>query len=519
MIRFSPVKRLRHLTLRLGFAVLAVIGSHEAAVALPVDANVNGVWGPLKDWPLIAIHSILLRDGRVLTYGTDRFGQATGRFIYDVWDPVSDEHEELENFFTATDIFCSAHVLLPGSNSVLIAGGSLYQDNKVVNKGNSDANVFFGDSGEYGELLPDGSGMKRKRWYATTTTLANGKTYVQGGRGTGSVATAGGIYPEVRNVLGQYTLLSNINTSTLSYFYPRNYVAPNGGVFGYDVYGYTYFLSSDLGSIAFTGRLPNRGGNRSRSATSVMYAPGMILNFGGPSASSNVIDIRNVTPTVPPTVTPSGPLATARHWPNGTLLPNGRVLATGGSTVDTSSSGASAAGAELRAEIWSPATGKWAVKASGAVPRLYHSTALLLPDARVLVAGGGANGGAGPINNLNAQIYSPPYLFGAGGVYATRPVITSAPGAISPGQPFSVGVSAASIAKRVTVVKTGAVTHAFNMDQRFVGFPFTRAGNTLTVTAHPNPAVLTPGAYMLFVLGDQDVPSIAAIISVKIVVP
>lgn len=137
----------------------------------------------------------------------------------------------------------------------------------------------------------------------------------------------------------------------------------------------------------------------------------------------------------------------------------------------------------------------------------------------MLIAGGGANGGAGPINNLNAEIYYPPYLFGAGGEYASRPVITSAPGTISPGQRFSVGVSDDSIIARVTFLKTGAVTHSLNMDQRFVEFPFTRAGNTLTVTANPNPAVLTPGAYMLFVLNSQDVPSEAKVISVKIVVP
>ena len=63
--------------------------------------------------------------------------------------------------------------------------------------------------------------------------------------------------------------------------YPRNYVAPNGRVFGYDEKGYTYFLSPNLGSITFTGRLPLTAGNRLRSATSVMYATGKILNFGG----------------------------------------------------------------------------------------------------------------------------------------------------------------------------------------------------------------------------------------------
>lgn len=499
------------LALRLGFAMLVVIGSHEAAATPepPVSANasVNGFWGPLGDWPLVAIHSIFLRDGRVLTFGTDGEGAQTGRFIYDVWDAnddVSAKHNTLPNG-TQTDIFCSAHVLLPGSDSVLIAGGDLYQDGDTLNVGNSDANLFSGNV-----LMSDGK-MKRARWYGTTITLVNGETYIQGGRGSGDSTTAGNLRPEVRNLNGAYRLLSNIDTSSLSFYYPRNYVAPNGRVFGYDEKGYTYFLSPNLGSITFTGRLPTTGGNsgnRSRSATSVMYAPGKILNFGGPGNGSNIIDINGVKPKV----TPSGKLAKPRRWVTGTVLPNGEVLATGGSKGE-SADRAIVTGVENRAEIWNPATGKWKVGASGAVPRLYHSTALLLPDASVLVAGGGANK-EGLTNRLNAQLYYPPYLFDAGGV-ASRPEITSAPGAISPGQVFSVGVSADSIG-RVTVVKTGAVTHSFNMGQRFVGFTFTRAGNTLTVTANPNPAVLTPGAYMLFVLDSQGVPSEAKIISVQI---
>ncbi len=515
----SLSKHRPHLALRLGFAMLAVIASHEAAAAPPVppvNANVNGVWGPLGDWPLIAIHSILTRDGRVLTFGTDGEGAQTGRFIYDVWDPrlanddVSAAHNTLGNF-TATDLFCSAHVLLPGTNSVLIAGGDLYQDGETLNVGNSDANLF---SGNDNDLMPDGSGsMKRARWYGTTITLVNGETYIQGGRGSGDSSTAGNLRPEVRGLNGAYRLLSSINTSSLSFYYPRNYVAPNGRVFGYDEHGFTYFLSPNLSSITFTGRLPTTGGNsgnRSRSATSVMYAPGKILNFGGPANGSNIIDINGAQPKV----TPSGLLAKPRRWVNGTVLPNGEVLATGGSQGE-SADRAIVTGVENRAEIWNPATGKWTVKASGAVPRLYHSTALLLPDATVLVAGGGANK-EGLTNRLNAQLYYPPYLFGAGGVYASRPVITSAPQIISPGQKFSVGVSAGSVG-RVTVVKTGAVTHSFNMGQRFVEFSFTRAGNTLTVTANPNRAVLTPGAYMLFVLTSQGVPSEAKVISVKIV--
>ena len=64
-------------------------------------------------------------------------------------------------------------------------------------------------------------------------------------------------------------------------------------------------------------------------------------------------------------------------------------------------------GVAYQVEIWDPATGHWTAGASAAVPRLYHSNALLLTDATVLTGGGGA---PGPLANLNAEIYYPPYL-------------------------------------------------------------------------------------------------------------
>jgi hypothetical protein len=124
-----------------------------------------------------------------------------------------------------------------------------------------------------------------------------------------------------------------------------------------------------------------------------------------------------------------------RRLVTGTLLPNGRVLATGGSSqwntlVNVNNS----------AEIWNPANGTWTVGAGGARARLYHSTALLLPDASVLVAGGGA---PGPQTNNNVEVYYPPYLFTSAGTLAPRPAITGAPGVLNIGQTFAVDVASA----------------------------------------------------------------------------
>ena len=149
-----------------------------------------------------------------------------------------------------------------------------------------------------------------------------------------------------------------------------------------------------------------------------------------------------------------------------TILPDGNVLVTGGGPT-TDAVGVN--DAIKAAELWSPVTETWATMASMQKPRLYHSTALLLPDARVWVAGGGRfNGVNEPTDQLSSEIYSPPYLF-----KGTRPVITSAPVQIGYGGTMTVQTPDASRIASVSLIKLGSVTHAFNMDQRYVPLSFT----------------------------------------------
>jgi YVTN family beta-propeller protein len=184
------------------------------------------------------------------------------------------------------------------------------------------------------------------------------------------------------------------------------------------------------------------------------------------------------------------------------------VLATGGSPVWND-----ATNAELRSEIWDPATGQWTLGASGALPRLYHSVGLLLPDASVMVGAGGA---PGPYNNTNTEIYYPPYLFAAGGQRAARPAITDAPMQVEVGRNFSLSVSSASAIARVTFIKTGSVTHGWNMEQRFQDLTFKASGNQLTVQAPARAGDAPPGYYMVFVIDAAGVPSVARIVSMGI---
>jgi hypothetical protein len=204
--------------------------------------------------------------------------------------------------------------------------------------------------------------------------------------------------------------------------------------------------------------------------------------------------------------TPSMTFARAYH--NLTLLPDGTVLATGGGpTTEPLGVG----NAVLTAELWSPVTETWTTLASMQRPRLYHSNALLLPDARVLVLGGGRVQDADvPTDQKSSEIYSPPYLF-----KGARPVISSTPATAAYGGNISVQTPDAANIASVALIKLGSVTHTFNTDQRFLQLPFTVASGALNVQAPANANLAPPGYYMLFILDTNGIPSVAAILQLQ----
>ena len=189
-------------------------------------------------------------------------------------------------------------------------------------------------------------------------------------------------------------------------------------------------------------------------------------------------------------------MAFARRQQNATLLPDGKVLVTGG----TSGPGFNNPNTPVfAAEMWDPATETWTTMASAQIPRLYHSAAVLLPDGRVLTTGG--NG------FTQTEIYEPPYLF-----KGTRPTITSAPATVNYGQTFFVETTDAASVTQVTWISLSSTTHAFNMNQRINRLNFSQVAGGLNVVAPSNANLAPPGHYMLFILNGNGVPSVAKII-------
>ncbi|MDX1934419.1 MAG: galactose oxidase-like domain-containing protein, partial [Capsulimonadales bacterium] len=180
---------------------------------------------------------------------------------------------------------------------------------------------------------------------------------------------------------------------------------------------------------------------------------------------------------------------------NATLLPDGLIFVTGGVRGAGFNDMTTPV---LSSEVWDPVTEQFTTWASMAVGRWYHSTVVLLPDGRLLSAGGD--------NNLNAEIFSPPYLF-----QGPRPVITSAPGLVRYGATFDVETPDASKVTNANWIRLSSVTHARNFDQRINRLSFQATATGLRVTAPSDPNLCPPGYYMLFLLNEKGVPSVARI--------
>lgn len=115
----------------------------EAAVPAPeaaVPAQIGGVFGAPVPWSLVPIHTVLLPDGRVLSYGI----RTAGQLNYDVWDPsqgtTAAAHMVLPNT-TGTSIFCSGQSVIPTNGEVVLTGGTTVL-NGIGNTGVERTTIF-----------------------------------------------------------------------------------------------------------------------------------------------------------------------------------------------------------------------------------------------------------------------------------------------------------------------------------------------------------------------------------------
>ncbi len=565
-----------------------------------------GLTGQTKGTDLFCAGYTVLTDGRFFTAGGNT-GLEWGSIRLNLFDPVAKLWESGPGPNTPNmwrDRWYPTVTKLP-NGELLITGGTAqpqpsYRDSNS-NAANGNLETASGDPSRAGQNLcrtasgtcPKGleHGVPNPALPPNTTTAGiRGIREADGTLRPGNTGYNNAF--EVYNPSSGTLRMLNSNASTVSsfeHYYPWWHVVPDGRVLLAGASQDTAIL--DVSTDSFGGLL-RRDGQRVYGS-SVMFRPGSVLVLGGgyafrdgsgnvqlgQSGSANTTYILTVPLNATSATVVAGPnMNYRRTHADAVLLPDGKVFVHGGQQSggeDGSLSTSQWANtvnpdtlwnldlAVRTGEIWTPpatgsGNGSFTLAARSQEERIYHSTAMLLPDGTVLTAGGGGcgtcdqlepavygslSGLSGPargerINKKNHEIYYPPYLFKSDGSLAPRPVIlrTSLSQTGTPPYPTVAYDSnftltwghpeAGRSLQKVSLIALGAPTHGFDQNQRYLEPDFTQSGNTLTIStdfrgqprfggASQSRNAAPPGFYMLFLLDDQGVPSVAQIIRIQ----
>jgi len=434
-----------------------------------------GSWGEPFYNPAIAIHTSVLPTGKVLmfSYGT---GNPQGPVW--LWDPITNTSEP---FPVVDDIFCAGHAFLPDGR-LFVAGGN----------GPAPPDEFRGLACTYifdpwTEAWTKVEDMEHGRWYPTCIPLADGRIATFSGLNE----TDGEINEDIE-VYEPGVGWQTVGSAWLP-LYPMTLLNTDGDIFyagpewrtgimstqswDWDVFYYTNYGWRGTGTWA-----PIPG-----DANRVIIAGG----YGsGPTNTVEIIDLDDAAPDWQ-TMTP---MHHARVHSNAVILPDSKILVIGGQNTAPWQDSVPYLPV-YDAELYDPSTDTWTLMAPGQIPRLYHSTAVLLPDGRVLA--GGTDG------EFELEIYSPPYLF-----KGPRPVITTAPTTIYYGSTFPIEFTSESSQNTACLIRLSSVTHSINMEQRYVDLGDVVESNDPVLMSAPATTADAPaGYYMLFVVDSSGVPS------------
>ncbi len=523
------------------------------------DAKDKGVWRLLPFFSeVLPVHAAVLHTGKVLffagsgnnafRFNSPDFGNvAKGIFTSVVWDPASGTFSHPATAFRTDgshrpiDFFCGGHCFLPDGR-ILVAGGSLAYDTDIVNGQAQPANHGFKGTRDALIFDPAGGGgvgawtiiqsMAHGRWYPTLLMLGDGRVVAFSG-----LDEKGANPLDVNAQATSKDLEINDAPDTAAWrttrefrlpLYPHLFLLRDGGLFHtggkMDSDGDSFPMIFDplqaTGAVGVGGLTELNSCNQSAS---VILPPAQSQKFmiigGGPEDENEATDrvaIADLS-AVPANFIIARPMHHVRIHVNAVLLPDRTVFATGGAARRE-------AGAkpkidpnpqleEMIPEIFDPnvsSVGQWTEMATATVPRLYHSVALLLPDGRVVAAGGNPSKGShvpwlppDPVEEERLEIYSPPYLF-----RGPRPEISAAPSEAAHGDVIVIHSPQADRIRNVSLVRPGLTTHSFNVEQRLVDVPSTLAAGVLKATVPAEKNIAPPGWYMLFVTDKDGIPSI-----------
>jgi hypothetical protein len=467
-----------------------------------------GRWDRLTDLDIFVVHAAVLPTGRVLLWsGTAEVGDP---MVSRVWDPATDGRTAQTY---GEDLFCSGHAWLPDGR-LLVAGGAP--------AGAMASTHIFTPSGTGGAWAKVND-MNQARWYPTIVTLPDGRVLAASGSGATGVEVFDGT---------NWSLVAG-TTRNFPELYPSLHQLPSGEIF----YSRAGWAMSDLGDprsayLSFTGPLagswtplgqqqfPDRqeGTAVLRIDTTVTPPTTEVLVVGGgvsgPATDRNpqtveAIDLTAIGPTTA-WESPSQSMNFPRTNVNAVLLPDGTVFIVGGQRAGKWAPDPQPV---LEAEILDPTVtpAAYTVTPPMAFPRQYHSIAVLLPDGRVLCAGGVDPANPTQRDQRSMEVFSPPYL-DAG----PRPVIGSVPASATYGAMITVSTPDAARVERVVLIRPNSVTHHTDSGQRLIRLPITAiAAGSVDVQLPADGAIAPPGPYMLFIVDGDRIPSEAQFIQLN----
>lgn len=517
------------------------------------DTRAQGRWQDPYHASAIGIHTALQPNGKVLMFGFADDNDMGDSIIFDPANGANEMPAHDHNNHNMPHAFCSGHALL-SNGKLWIAGG--HGDDHIADSFIFDsANASWkqlDDLGPNPTTVPDGDG----RWYPTLTRLENGSVLVISGsmhvgrtENPDQINSSWQIMDVNENLSAKKSVpkpfAPAVSATNSIMMYPFVYQLPQGGVFVHsertsrifypinhptDNYWEPNFTPNT--QYAYNRNYPGSGSSvmlpLSPSSTPALNYAARIMVFGGSGnvslsgkpegdnyvPATNTVEMLDFGKSATPSWEYKTSMKHARVLNNAVLLPDGNVFVVGGSSYGASDL---AAAPVMIPEIYNPTNNTWTEMAPMRVARLYHSTAMLLPDGRVMTAGRDHAWNPYPYKwpERRVEIFSPPYLETGN----ARPVISSVTTNQSFGQSFNVslgsGVGAWNI-RSATLIAPGAVTHAYDQSQRAINLEITgRSNSGLTLKAPPNGKVAPPGYYMLFLVSDQGVPSVSKFIKLQ----
>ena len=468
---------------------------------------------PANPYPVVPIHVNVLPSGKVLLWdrgaptGT-AFGGTDG--VPYVWDVAAGTFTHTP--FIGYDLFCGGHVLLPDGR-LFSAGGHIADGvgeakASIYDPGsNTWTRITDMNAGRWYPtvtMLGNGNLLVEAGTIDIATDVNKVSQIWQIANGTWRNLTAAavqhGVFPAWANYYPFMYLAPNGKVFNAGPQQMARYLDTAGTGLWADV------AASSLGyrdygtSVMYDdGKVLIHGGNPAGLAQPTEYAQ-VALSY--PSRVTEVINLNAATPTWRQTT----PANTGRRHGTAVLLPDGKVFLCNGS----SSPGFNlAAGKVLMSEVWDPATEVWTPMAPNVRYRGYHANAFLLPDGRVVATGGGHPNPPDDLVEASAEIYSPPYLF-----RGARPTLTSAPANVTYGETFTLTTPDAASITNVVWIRPGNTTHAYDQNQRINRLQFTAGNGQLTVTAPSDPNLCPPGHHMIFILNTNGVPAVAKFVRI-----